>query len=56
MLITFGIGIVVGLLLIVGVIKLTMGENPTGCMVLFGLLIFFVFWSALLMRWVMLAG
>ena len=43
MLALFGIGVVVGILLVVGVLKLTMREEPTGCLVVFGGLFLLLF-------------
>ncbi len=36
MLITFGIGFLVGVLAIIGLLKMTKREEPTGCIVVFG--------------------
>jgi len=38
MLVAFGIGIVIGGLAVVGLLKLTMREEPTGCFLVFGIL------------------
>jgi hypothetical protein len=32
----FGLGIVTGILIVVGILRLTMREEPTGCLIVFG--------------------
>ena len=56
MLAALGIGIVIGVLLVIGLLKLMMSEDPSGCLILFGLLIFFVIWSGLVARWLVFVG
>ena len=56
MLIGIGIGIVLSVLIIIGLVNLILREDPTGCMVLFGIFIFLVVWSGLVVRWLLFAG
>ena len=39
MLITLGIGIVIGIVIVITALKMTMHAEPTGCIIFFGLLI-----------------
>ncbi len=50
-----GVGIVIGILAVVGVIKLTMREEPTGCVVVFGSLFLLIFVALIVVPWVVLA-
>jgi hypothetical protein len=45
--ITFSLGIVVGIVLIIGFLRLTATTNPAGCILALGGLIFLLFWFGL---------
>lgn len=54
--ITFGLGIVVGIALIIGFLRLTATTNPAGCILALGGLILLLFWFGLVIPWLVLAG
>ena len=56
MLAIFSFGVVLGVLLIVFLLKMTMREEPAGCLIAFGLVLLFLFWSLVAMPWVIFAG
>lgn len=45
MLITFGLGIVVGIVIVIGLLRMTCQEEPTGCIILLGSLCFLLCWG-----------
>lgn len=48
MLIMFGLGILAGIVVITGLLRLTMREEPAGCVVIFGSLFFLLLASIIL--------
>jgi hypothetical protein len=51
MLTIFGFGIVAGIGAIVGLLRLTMREEPTGCVVIFGSIFFLLLASMVFSLW-----
>lgn len=43
MLAMFGIGVVVGVIVVIGLIKLTMRTEPTPCLIIFGMVFCLIF-------------
>ena len=56
MLAIFGMGVVMGVLAVIGLLRLTMREEPTGCVVVFGSLIFLIFLALIIVPRMVLAG
>lgn len=56
MLVGIGLGMILSVLILIGLIKITLREDPTGCIVLFSVLIFLVVWSGLIARWLIFGG
>ncbi len=47
----FGVGLVVGILAVIGLLKLTMREEPTGCVIAFGTIFLVVLVAATIALW-----
>jgi hypothetical protein len=47
----FGLGILTGIVVIVGLLRLTMREEPTGCVVIFGSFFFLLLASIIFNLW-----
>jgi hypothetical protein len=48
MILAFFLGILVGILIMVGILRMSMREDPTGCLVIFGLVFFLLLMAAVL--------
>ncbi len=53
---TFTLGIIVGITLVVGLLRLTATTNPAGCIAALGGLVFFIVGLGLVIPWLILAG
>ncbi|GIK36944.1 MAG: hypothetical protein BroJett011_07770 [Chloroflexota bacterium] len=51
LLIAFGLGVVIGVAIVMGLLRLTATTNPAGCMLVFGGFFFLLFWFLLVMPW-----
>ena len=56
MLLMFGLGIVIGVFIVVGLLRATMSTDPTGCILVFGSIIFLVVWLVIFVPWLVLNG
>lgn len=54
--VTFGLGVIAGVGVIIGLLRLTATTNPAGCVLALGSLVFLIFWLALVIPWFILAG
>jgi hypothetical protein len=54
MLAVFGVGFVVGIVIVIVLIKLTMREDPTGCLIGLGLVSLLFCWLLVLIPWLVL--
>lgn len=53
--ITFVLGVIVGVAIIIGLLRMTATTDPTGCIVVFGGLLFLIIWMLLVIPWLFLA-
>lgn len=53
--ITFVFGVIVGVAIIIGLLRMTATTDPTGCIVVFGSLLFLILWMLLAIPWFFLA-
>jgi len=56
MLLMLGLGIVIGILVVVAVVKATMRTEPTGCILVFGSIIFILVWLVIVILWLVRGG
>lgn len=54
--ITFGLGVVVGAALVISLLRLTATTNPAGCIVALYILVLLIFGLGLVIPWLILAG
>jgi hypothetical protein len=53
--ITFVLGVIVGVAIIIGLLRMTATTDPTGCIVVFGSLLFLIIWMLLVIPWLFVA-
>ena len=53
--IAFGFGVIIGAVIIIGLLRMTATTDPTGCIVVFGSLLFLIIWMLLVIPWLFLA-
>ncbi|MCB0213003.1 MAG: hypothetical protein KDJ52_26910 [Anaerolineae bacterium] len=56
MLAMLGLGIVMGIFIVVAILRATMSTDPTGCILIFGSLIFIVVWLVIFIPWWIFGG
>ncbi|MCB0193104.1 MAG: hypothetical protein KDJ65_14265 [Anaerolineae bacterium] len=56
MFVMLGLGIVIGILIVVAVLRATMSTDPTGCILVFGSIIFIVVWLLIFIPWWVFGG
>jgi hypothetical protein len=56
MLVAFGLGIFIGIFIVIGLLKMTCQAEPTGCLILFGILCFLFCWGLAATWWIVFAG
>ena len=55
LIIALGLGVIIGVAVIIGLLRLTATTNPTGCILVFGSLLFLLLWMLLVTPWLLLA-
>lgn len=53
--IAFGFGVIMGAVIIISLLQMTATTDPTGCIVVFGSLLFLIIWMLLVIPWLFLA-
>lgn len=56
MLLMFSLGIFIGVFMVIGLLRATMSTDPTGCISVFGSIMFVVVWLVIFVPWLILNG